>query len=67
MAAIDKGHKEIVDLLIENGAKVNRRQPKGQLNALMLARQRGYNKIEDSLLKAGAKEQTGIISNCVVF
>lgn len=47
-------YQQIVQILIESGADVNFKDPKG-VSTLQHARQRGYHEIERQLIKAGAK------------
>ncbi|TRY75285.1 hypothetical protein TCAL_00689 [Tigriopus californicus] len=55
LAAIEKGHKEIVQLLLQRGANIHS-QAKGT-NGLLLSREKGHTEIEAILLEAGAKEK----------
>ena len=59
LAAVQMGHFEIVEMLLDAGAEVNTRA-KG-VNAVMLAREKGHMDIERLLLERGAKPELNFI------
>ncbi len=52
--ASEKGHKEIVDLLLANGADVNIKTTDGR-TALTMASKYGHKEVKKLLIRAGAK------------
>ena len=58
LAAVQMGHIEIAEMLIDAGAEVNTRS-KG-VNAVMLARDKGHLDIERLLLERGAKAELSL-------
>ena len=59
LAAVQMGHIEIVEMLLDAGAKVNTRA-KG-VNAVMLAREKGHMDLERLLLERGAKAELSLL------
>lgn len=57
LSAVDRGHEEVVALLVRRGADVRRRTR--HTNAVLLARERGHGQIERLLVDAGATDAMG--------
>lgn len=52
--ASEHGQKDVVEFLLQNGAKVDERE-EGNVSALMLASENGHEAVVDTLLEAGAE------------
>jgi len=61
LAAIDFGHKNIVELLIARGSNVHVKTK--TTNAVLLAQEKGHCEIEEVLKSAGASDNMGLWFN----
>ncbi|HUU17930.1 MAG TPA: ankyrin repeat domain-containing protein [Sedimentisphaerales bacterium] len=55
LSAVSRGHREVVNLLLVNGANVNAKDNDDR-TPLSLAKDKGYEKIVELLRRHGAKE-----------